>query len=185
MRLNVYHADALMEVAAGKPVISLCFFTAFIVYLPLARCWFSAKCRWKLFSRCFLPFSSILPEIFSLFLEIPSCAGWILPASFHSLTSIVSVLMPFSWVEGTTLGVVVSDVHCYFTEYQGLGRGELHGKEGIYHRMDTCTESLGRLSMLWLSLFSLFGFITIIKKDDSEVFLRPKQGDFRADLGPK
>jgi hypothetical protein len=88
-------------------------------------------------------------------------------------------------VEGTTLGVVVSDIHCYFTEYQRLGRGELHGKEGICHRMDTCTESLGRLSMLWLSPFPLFGFITIIKEGNSEVFLRPKQGDFRANLGPK
>jgi hypothetical protein len=51
--------------------------------------------------------------------------------------------------------------------------------------MDTCTESLGRLSMLWLSPFPLFGFITIIKEGNSEVFLRPKQGDFRANLGPK
>jgi hypothetical protein len=88
-------------------------------------------------------------------------------------------------VEGTTLGVVVSDVHCYFTEYQGLGRGELHGEEGKYHGMDTCTERRRRLSMLQLSLFPLFGFITIVKEGDSGAFLRPKQGDFRADLGSK
>jgi hypothetical protein len=70
--------------------------------------------------------------------------------------------------------MVVSDIHCYFTEYQGLGGGELHGEEGIYHRMDTCTERRRRLSMLWLSLFPLFGFITIIKKGYLEAFLRLK-----------